>query len=361
MDLVSFPSPKNVGTLTNYNLLTGLSIPPIDRMKVFSAEQFEDFVREWGVGFLMKNKRYVEVKKCSGAGDMGRDVIGVLSEDQYDNYQCKHYDTPLAPTDIYLEVGKLIYYTNKGEYSLPRKYYFISPQGIGAKLNNFFENSTKFKEELFLNWDKYCKASITSTGDVILDRRMKKYIEELDFKIFKGYDPQQLIEEHRTTAYFAARFGGGLQKKRNKRVTLPNTIEPNESVYTSQLFEAYSDFSGKKISKREDLFFNNELVLHFDRQRESFYSAEALNQFSRDSISPGIDYFQDLKSEFYRGVIDVVNEDYPDGYRRVRATTNFAKILQIDSSPLIPELCIIDREGICHHLANEEKLLWVRK
>jgi hypothetical protein len=55
----------------------------------------------------------------------------------------------------------------------------------------------------------------------------------------------------------------------------------------------------------------------------------------------------------------VAEENYNNGYERVKATTNFAKALIINANPLVNQLRVADREGICHHLANENKLIWV--
>ena len=69
---------------------------------------------------------------------MGRDITAATGPEDdapWDNYQCKHYKDPLAPGDVWLELGKLIYYTQRGEYTFPRKYFFVAPQGAGNKLS----------------------------------------------------------------------------------------------------------------------------------------------------------------------------------------------------------------------------------
>ncbi len=363
MTLIDFPYPKTLGKLNNNDILYGAHIPAIEKIKIISNEQFENLIREWIVGYIIPKKAtYNACKKCSGAGDKGRDVIGVISDEQiYDNFQCKHYDHPLTPGDVWKEIGKMCYYSYKGEYVVPKAYYFVSPQGIGPKLNGYFEKPDELKNQFLLAWNDYCKTQISKGGIIELDKALNGYITGIDFSIFKGYDPQQLIEEYRQTPYYAAMFGGGLQKRRDIVAAAPKSLADRELTYTCQLFEAYSDFTKKTLSSREDLSFNIELLSHFDRQRESFYSADALNQFSRDCLPPDTDYFEDLKHEFYAGVIDVVEEDYCDGYKRLKATTNFAKQLKADSSPLFSYMRISDKEGVCHHLANEKRIVWVKK
>ncbi len=355
---VDFPRPKSIGTLSNHDVLFGLPIPAIDRMKIFSPDQFEDFVREWVTGYLIKKGTYTLCKKCSGSGDMGRDVIAFVDKTTWDNFQCKHYDSPLMPSAVNSELGKLVYYTHKKIYTLPQQYYFVSPKGVGPKLNNFFENPTALKEQLIQKWDEQCRHKI-SKDEVELTPELRAHLDIIDFSIFSGYDPQQLIDEHHQTPYYSARFGGGLQKQRQVISAAPDGIDKKELVYTNQLFAAYGEFIKKSVTDMGDLKTNEELFNHFLRQRTGFYSADSLNQFSRDTLPPDTDYFEDLKNEFYTGIIDVLNENYTDGYQKVKETTKFAKQISMAGHPLGSQLRVPDREGICHHLANENRIKWV--
>src|SRR5262245_59696811 len=83
-------------------VIAGAPIPPIERVRIFSAQQWEDFVLEWADSL---RTRYERVEQCGGAGDMGRDIIASVdqtSEDPWDNYQCKHYKDRLAPSHIWI-------------------------------------------------------------------------------------------------------------------------------------------------------------------------------------------------------------------------------------------------------------------
>jgi len=99
---------------------SGPSIPPIERIKLFSADQWEAVVDEWASSV----PAYGLVERAGGAGDKGCDVIAIVDpsdpDGEWDNFQCKHYDHPLAPGDIWVELGKLCYYTHIGEYSIPQ-------------------------------------------------------------------------------------------------------------------------------------------------------------------------------------------------------------------------------------------------
>ena len=95
---------------------SGPPIVPIERIKLFSASDWEGFVNEW----VSSLDAYALVERASGPGDMGCDVIATLdptlTDGPWDNYQCKHYDHPLAPSDIWIELAKLCYFTFTGAF-----------------------------------------------------------------------------------------------------------------------------------------------------------------------------------------------------------------------------------------------------
>ena len=63
--------PPQIG-LTGGVVAAGLPIPAIERLRIFSDRQWEEFVLEWA--YSLKDL-YSRVERCGGAGDMGRDVI----------------------------------------------------------------------------------------------------------------------------------------------------------------------------------------------------------------------------------------------------------------------------------------------
>lgn len=348
-----------MGLLSNTDVVLGIPIPPIDRLKIVSAEDFEDIIREWIAGYC--KTKYSKVRKPAGAGDKGRDVIAFIGDNgEWDNYQCKHYDHPLFPSDIWLELGKLCYYTCQKHYKLPTKYYFVSPQGVGNTLGDLLDDPSRLKKGLFDEWDNKCKGKITSTETVELTKELKTYIDSLDFSIFNALDPQELIEQHKQTRFYAARFGGGLQRR--LKPTIPTFNNKEYSLrFIEQLFDAYSDHAKVDIAKFEDLKRHTECFDHFNRNRNCFYWAEALNQFSRDHLPPANTCFEDLKEEVFQGVIDTCNSAHKSGYENVLKTISEATKLNLIGNALLEKAQVQDKIGICHHLANENKLNWVKK
>ena len=353
---VPMPAPPNPAPASVSTVQYGIPVPPIDRIRLFSPEQWEDFVLEWADSL---RSHYSNVVRCGGAGDMGRDVIAYHKDapDLWDNYQCKHYLRPLMPSNVWIEFGKLVYYTKKGEYSWPSLYYFVAPHGVGISLSRLLNDPRRLCSELKAQWDKHCRNKITEECPVVLDGSLAKFIDELDFSIFRSKQPLHMIDEHAKTRWHLARFGGGLPQR--PPIDAPPAAPTNvELSYVVKLLEAYAEHTGMDIGSHEAIPVS-ELQDHFSRSRIQFYSAESLRAFSRDTLPPG--EFRKLQDEFYEGIIDEICSDYPDGYRRVIAVANLARKLQVTSHALIAKLTLLDRAGICHQLANDnESVRWVR-
>jgi hypothetical protein len=350
------PPPDNY--LLVYN---GAPIPPIERVGIFSPNQFEDFINEWATACL--KDRYIWVRKIGGSNDKGRDIIAEIAEGQYDYYQCKHYEKPITPSDIWVEFGKLCYYTYNKDYPVPQHYYIVAPKDVGPSLLDYINNPLNINDALIKNWDKYCKTGIKTNDPIDLSDGLIQYIKNFYFKIVSVYPMQTIIDEHQTTPYFPFRFGGGLTKKRPVKQNPPQEIDTQELTYVSKIIAAYSDYKKKIIDNVEDLQQNYpEFILDFNRHRERFYSAESLRIFVRDTL-PDESSFIKLKHEVYDGIIDIVERDYPDGKTRLMNVMAQASLLSIQDNILAVNsyMSICDKQGLCHHLANEKsEVRWAK-
>ncbi|CAB5225669.1 hypothetical protein UFOVP745_51 [uncultured Caudovirales phage] len=236
-----------------------------------------------------------------------------------------------------------------------RKYFFIAPWGCGPKLKKQLLKPTELKANLLAEWVDICANKITSKETVHLEGDFAAYVDTFDFSIFTFKTALEIIDEHRATPYHAARFGGGLPD-RPPAQTPPTSVQASESRYVQQLYGVYSEERGSVVADSGDLAASPELSGHLDRQREYFYSAESLRNFARDAVPDGT--FEDLQSEVYTGVIEVAQESHPTSMKRLTAVTQAATTLEITANGLISVTKIKDRRGICHQLANEDRLQW---
>lgn len=342
------------------HIINGIPIPKQMRLKNSSPDEWEAFVEEWASAGISNS--YKLIRRHSGAGDMGIDVAGYVDDNglfgAWDNFQCKRYSDSLSPSMVWVEFGKIIYYSFKNEYFPPRKYYFVAPNGVGGTLSRLMDKPDELKEKIRINWDGYCRSSITKTTDIPLTGEFLTWYEGFDFSIFSHKTLAELIQEHAKTCFHSVRFGGGLDPRPDPD-TPPEDLTEKESRYIRQIFDAYSDHLKVKINSTLDITSSSKPQLgeHLLRQRVRFYSAESLRVFARDTVPPGT--FDKLQSEILDGVIDICENTHLDGLARMNEVVNQSTRIALTSNPLVTVTHTKDRQGICHQLANEGKLTWV--
>jgi hypothetical protein len=352
------PGPDKAGRLTNQQILLGKHHDPLELIKIYDEDEWEEFTREWVEGI---RGEYTDVRRAGGARDKGRDVIAYVQSmnvgGPWDNYQCKHYNHALHPTDLWPELAKLCYYTFEKKYSMPRAYYFAAPWGLGPEAILLMEDPENLRAGLILRW---ARGDLLTIGKkvILLEGELKKYVEGIDFSIVKDLPPPKIIEAHRQTRYHGARFGGGLVRLPPDKADVPEEIAPIELRFVQQLLEAYADHLSAHLETTGDLEKFPDLRKHFFRQRTHFYLAELLRNFTRDNI-PEEQCYERLQEAIYDGVIDTAEGSHANGLERLKKTIAMARLIQIDSHPLKECLEGYHRSGICHQLANEDRLKWV--
>lgn len=148
---------------------TDINIAPIDKVHIMDEDSFEHFTLEWLYG--CKKDKYSSIMRIGGAGDKGRDVIAYRKDGGVDYFQCKHYNSALAPSNYYLELGKLCYYTYTKDIPLPKSYYIVASNDIGPTLQDLLDNSAQLLSSLLDNWDtRYMqKHAHYAPGLILLD------------------------------------------------------------------------------------------------------------------------------------------------------------------------------------------------
>ena len=356
--------PSSTPTAAQFS--NGIPIPPIRLIQVFSPEEWEEFTEEW-LSYYKSDGMYHAIRRYSGPGDLGLDAVAFTTDrgfaEPWDSFQCKHYDHPLSPEDVSIEVAKIIYHSfaqtppfNQA-YRVPRKHLFVSPRGSGITVGRWFKDPDRFKKEIGERWREKGMPTIGKGVSVTFDGLFESYFDGFDFSIFGDVSAAELIEQHSKTPFHAARFGGGLPA-RGTVPAPPSEPAPQESLYLRKLLDAYGDHLEETVSDKEQLAPHADLQEHYDRQRVLFYNAEALRNFARDRTPPGT--FDSLKEDVFHGVIDVCDATHETGLARVRSTVTTAGTMDISGNALAGVTRIPDKQGVCHHLANDDRLTWVK-
>jgi len=336
---------------TNLQLLSGKDIPDIKIFSLVSEDDFELMTEQWL--FSMKD-HYKYVKRIGGSWDQGRDIFAYWGDGKMllDIYQCKHYDKKLTPYDIFVEIGKLLYYTYNQEYVVPENYYIVSSKGCGAKLTRLIEKPEQIKSAIIQNWNNKCKHSITKEKNIELDTEFKTFIKNFDFSIIHEITPLKFLEEFEKTKYYSSWFG--LRKFKRKVPPEPsNIIGSNELTYVNKLYRAYGSVNKSNITNFKQL--SNKHQEHFNIQRKCFYSAEGLKEFSRDSL-PTDETFIDLQNQIIDPVkSQILCNTYNNGVECLNSAISIATTLNIGNNSLSEFLKTNDRIGILHQVANEDE------
>ena len=351
------PNPQS-GLYSSDHVISGIPIPKTQRVQLFDANIWEEFTEEWASSI---HDLYYRIRRFAGAGDQGLDIVGFVYSTQFsdgwDNYQCKFYDHPLTPSDVWVEFGKIIYFSFRGHYPSPRKYYFVAPRQVGTKLGKLLSDAPKLKEALIENWEKYCENDITSIEKVKLEGNLLKYFNEFDFTIFDTVPLVQMIEQHVATPFHAVRFGGGLGLRPEPEIPPEDTVSLDHR-YVRQLLGVYAQSIGESHKSPDLSLLDKDQVIrkNFQRQRERFYHAESLRNFSRDTVPPGV--FEALQNDIHDGVVDVCESQHECGMDKLNSTLAQAANVAINANPLASVTRVRDKQGMCHQLVNDAKLSW---
>jgi hypothetical protein len=342
------PTPFTIGT----------DAPPMDpeqRIYFYSPDEWERFIKEWA--YVLKND-YLQVKRHGGSGDLGLDIIGLLDDagldGAWDCFQCKRYEKPLAPGDAYAEMYKIIRGVTMQDFTKPRHYKFLAPKGCGKALNRLLSSPSRLGQG-FNAW-LMGKTSPLHQEEGALKRLLIAAAEDFDFSIFRTEEFEDVLQLHRKSPYHTLRFGSTTLQRTSQAAAAPPVVDvARESVYVKKLIDVYNERHGLAWVSEADIDKKSTRE-HFNRQRECFFSAEDLRLTARDQVP--VEVFTDLQQEVLDGVVEVEQSTHASGWTRLTAITSKADILPLTASPLIRIVKQKDRTGLCHQLANDDRLNW---
>ncbi|MCO1339893.1 hypothetical protein BJH93_13505 [Kocuria polaris] len=352
-ELIDFPVP--VVSVSPASTLPGAPVPPAHRIYFYSPDEWEVFITEWATGVSVS---YRQIKQLGGSGDRGVDVAAFKTdrglEDEWDCFQAKHYGGSLAVSDAFPEMLKIFHGVVDSFYCLPDRYVFVAPRGCGPTLNRLLSKPTELRKKFLELLD--ARGAATRQYDEQALKSVRELAESTDFSIFQSLELNEMLEIHRKTPYYVARFGTALPARPPVKQA-PEVPLPVEATYVMKLVDVYHEQDPTSCSDVDSVAAHAKHGPHLQRQREAFYSAEALRLYARDSVPDGT--YELLQDDVYTGVIDTAEANHSSGLDRLRAVLTQSGQLDLVAHTLISMSNLKDRQGICHQLANADKLTWM--
>jgi len=319
-------------------------------------ESLERFVRDW---IARKTGDYVEVERFSGAGDLGRDVVGFRTksrhEGPWDNYQCKQYGRTLQTSAALLELGKILHFAEQGAFTPPASYCFVAPRGMSRGLEALLFNPTSLRDELIAGWDANCATKISKGTTIPLSASLRNMIDAYDFSRVKRVTVDGMLDDSAVKPVLAKWFGA--DPGAPPKGIVPVQVDVREQPYLGQLIDAYGERTGSTFADPEAVASHAEHGPHLQEQRTRFFEADAFNRFYRDNTLE--DDLQALHEDVYHGVVGRYRGTHPDTLARVDAVMDQAAVVT-PAGLLARHARIPVKQGLCHHFANDGTFVWKR-
>lgn len=318
----------------------------------YSDVEWEEFVREWATTLP---GTYVLIKRIGGGGDMGADVAAFKSsagfEGPWDCFQCKHYGRALNWSDLLPELVKVFQHASQGDFVLPDVYRILAPQGVTGPLDRILSSPATMKAKFLTDAPNRMRDFDVTVRDAVLATAQAD-----DFSRFDSTPLDDLVEAHRSTAYHSIRFGVPLPHRR-ARDKPPQDIGPTEARYIEQLADVYEErWPG---IDRSSIATDERTKSNLVRQRFRFFEAESLMAYARDSVPPGT--FKRFQDAILSGVVDVAEQDHDTGWARMTSVLTVAGQLNLQAYALVAVAEQEDLKGVCHQLANDDRIHWCQE
>jgi len=200
--------------------------------------------------------------------------------------------------------------------------------------------------------ERSCGGASNRGREAFAPSALATYVHAFDFTSFTYATLDEILDGHRRTAYWASRFGGLLIPA--PRGQPPKAIAQSETVYIAKLLEVYEEVSTAPIASIKDLAGHPQWEKDLQRQRIRFYDAEAFMAHYRDQTEPGT--IEDFADQIFDPVEPSLTIEDSAHVRLTNALSTAG--IAVPASVLAPQARVRVKQGVCHQLANADRLTW---
>jgi hypothetical protein len=76
------------------------------------------------------------------------------------------------------EFGKLIFFSKRGDFPPPERYYFVAPKDLSTKFSELLKNTSELKTRILDSWDKSISKKNYNFRNRPIDRRPKDIYQQ---------------------------------------------------------------------------------------------------------------------------------------------------------------------------------------
>ena len=323
-------------------------------------DELEELIKKWIARVIRDLGEYVGFDRPTASADEGRDSVGFVTarryDDAWDNYQCKHLKKPLGSTEFFIELGKMFFYAERGDYVLPRRYFFVAPNSAVRDVLKLIDRPGTIGSALIAAWDTHCKTGITKSG-APMTPGIKAAINRYAFENVFLWKSTDIVEQKHMRALMAEELGldpGSAPTLRTEDI--PLTPGTEEAVYLGQLRKVYGDHGGKHFVDHDAIMADADFSEKITRARRQFLERKAFRRHFRDNLD------NKLIDQVDADVLDSVQDCYDSYYDKSaydRLIGVIGKAADTDvSGPLGKHRRVTPRvkQGVCHFHASSGKM-----
>lgn len=330
------------------------------RLLALTDDNLEELIKKWIARLIEAGDEYVGFDRPTASADQGRDAVGFLTakryDDAWDNHQCKHLKRPLGFGAFLTELGKMFFYADQGEFTLPRRYIFVVPNSAVRDVLKLVGRPSKIGPALIEGWEVHCRTGITD-GETVLTPAIRAAIEQYPFENVLLWKASDIVEQRQMRGLMVELFDddpGAAPTVGDAEV--PAAPSAEEASYLEQIKEVYGEHRGNPFDDLDAVIGDPDYGPRMTRARRQFLERKAFRLHFRDNLDAAI--LDQVDTDVLDGV-----QDHYDGheggrrYDRLLGVMETAANVEV-SGPLGKHRRVTPRvkQGACHHHAGEGEM-----